>query len=401
MKIIQANKFFYERRGAERVMFMQIDGLEKRGHQVFPFATKYPKNIETPYSQFFAPALDTEQLNITQIPKYLLRATWSPAASNQLRKLIEYTQAQIFHAHNIYTHLSPSVLYTAKKSHLKTIVHLHDYGLVSANYALWGGDQPLDVNNLKFIDIAKSKYIKNSFLATSILEIIHRLQRQLKLYDKYTDQFIAVSEAVKKVMIQLGYPEEKIIVLPNPILSKSKQGGGFASRSGVLFFGQLDSSKGIETAITATARLGQTLYVAGSGPALGLLQKFKHIKYLGYLNQQELQIQMSHVKCAVFPSKWLEPYSMASLEALSAGLPIIVSKLGGFPEMVQSGKLGIICNPQDIDEWTKSIDELVNNQRTWEVYREHILMSHQTLLNEESYIDELVNIYKNLPSVDK
>ena len=46
MKILQLNKYFYQKGGAETVFFNTISTLENRGHQVIPFALKNKKNFQ-------------------------------------------------------------------------------------------------------------------------------------------------------------------------------------------------------------------------------------------------------------------------------------------------------------------------------------------------------------------
>lgn len=396
MKIIQANKFFYQRRGAERVMFTQIEELEKRGFEVFPFAMKFEENFESEFEKFFVSNLATESLRISQIPKYLGRALWSMEASRKLSELISETEADIFHGHNLYTQLSPSVLWSAKKAGLKTVISLHDYGLISANYALWDGEKPLSPAKMTFGEIVESKYIKNSAVATGVLELIVRWQKWRKYYEKYTDKFLAVSEAVKKAMIEAGYNGDKIEILPNPAPKRSKIGGSFKEREGVLFFGQVEASKGILTAIKATKKAKQKLYIAGNGNLVNEVKRYNHIRYLGRLNQEELQEMMTKVKCAIFPSKWSEPYSMAGIEAMAAGLPMIVSDRGGFPEMVNYGKAGMLANPDEVEVWVEMIKDLCENERIWENFRENALWQVKEKADLEKYMEKLIGIYKEL-----
>ena len=51
MKILQLNKYFYQKGGAETVFFNTISTLENRGHQVIPFALKNKKNKFSEYFQ--------------------------------------------------------------------------------------------------------------------------------------------------------------------------------------------------------------------------------------------------------------------------------------------------------------------------------------------------------------
>ena len=53
MKILQLNKYFYQKGGAETVFFNTISTLENRGHQVIPFALKNKKNKFSEYESYF------------------------------------------------------------------------------------------------------------------------------------------------------------------------------------------------------------------------------------------------------------------------------------------------------------------------------------------------------------
>lgn len=53
MKILEVNKFFYLRRGAERHFIDLVHLLEEHGNEVAVFAMAHPENIDSPYSKFF------------------------------------------------------------------------------------------------------------------------------------------------------------------------------------------------------------------------------------------------------------------------------------------------------------------------------------------------------------
>ena len=57
MRILEINKFFYRRGGAEVVFFDTINGLRTRGHEVSEFSMTHPKNLPSDYSAYFASEL--------------------------------------------------------------------------------------------------------------------------------------------------------------------------------------------------------------------------------------------------------------------------------------------------------------------------------------------------------
>ena len=57
MRVLQINKFFYRRGGAEVVFFDTIKGLRERGHEVSEFSMIHPGNLPSDYSAYFASEL--------------------------------------------------------------------------------------------------------------------------------------------------------------------------------------------------------------------------------------------------------------------------------------------------------------------------------------------------------
>ena len=64
MKILQLNKYFYQKGGAETVFFNTISTLENRGHQVIPFALKNKKNKFSEYESYFVDYPELSESNI-------------------------------------------------------------------------------------------------------------------------------------------------------------------------------------------------------------------------------------------------------------------------------------------------------------------------------------------------
>ena len=88
MKILQLNKYFYQKGGAETVFFNTISTLENRGHQVIPFALKNKKNKFSEYESYFVDYPELSESNIwtkiTNIPSFI----YNRQAAKQLERLI-------------------------------------------------------------------------------------------------------------------------------------------------------------------------------------------------------------------------------------------------------------------------------------------------------------------------
>ncbi|MBU0614052.1 glycosyltransferase [Patescibacteria group bacterium] len=156
MKILHAHKYYYMRAGAERYMLGLMRLQEKAGHTVAPFSMHYPKNLQSQWSEFFVPEMNTEEGGVNGFAALgqLKRAFWYGKASKRMSSMLDAFQPDILHVHNIYTHISPSILSIAKKQGIPVVMTVHDFALISANYALWDGTHPMTPEDLNIWRVA-------------------------------------------------------------------------------------------------------------------------------------------------------------------------------------------------------------------------------------------------------
>jgi teichuronic acid biosynthesis glycosyltransferase TuaC len=192
----------------------------------------------------------------------------------------------------------------------------------------------------------------------------YRLIRPLvKLALRRADAVIAVAQALKDVMVDLGCPPEKIRVIPNGIdpvkfrpqpRASARQKLELPGQSPIILsIGRLISGKGFHVLIEAIARLRAKrpdllLLVVGDGPdrsrlaaqirSLGLQQ---NVRLIGALPHEELATWYSAADVFCLASQ-REGCPNVVLEALACGCPAITTDVGGTSEIVTSPSLGIL-----------------------------------------------------------
>lgn len=101
---------------------------------------------------------------------------------------------------------------------------------------------------------------------------------------------------------------------------------------------------------------------AGDGPLLNEcrlnVSNYEHIKFLGHIPEPELLLGESYI---YFQPSLIENHSIAVLEAMSSGLPCIVSKEGGTKESVIDGKTGFVLSELSVEEAVQKINLLLND----------------------------------------
>ncbi|MCB2339582.1 glycosyltransferase family 4 protein [Clostridium estertheticum] len=137
----------------------------------------------------------------------------------------------------------------------------------------------------------------------------------------------------------------------------------------ILSVGELNKNKNHETVIKAIAKLNNSnVYYLICGQGIlenylnDLIKKLyleKQVKVLGYRTDIGEISKTSDV--FVFPS-YREGLSVALMEAMALGLPVVCSNIRGNIDLIENGKGGYIVGPDDVGGFTGAIDEIIQNQ---------------------------------------
>ena len=187
--------------------------------------------------------------------------------------------------------------------------------------------------------------------------IAHRFQLiGLWFLDMFTTLNIAVSQAVKDFMVENQISrEEKIIVIYNAIEPLKKKAKIFTDKKITLgTVGTLNIQKGMQYLIDAMPKIlkefpQSCLEIVGEGPYRRVLEKqirkmklSSKIKLTGFI--KEIEEKMTEFDIYVQPSL-SESFGLAIIQAMSLGLPVVATNTGGIPEVVTTGKSGILVEP--------------------------------------------------------
>jgi glycosyltransferase involved in cell wall biosynthesis len=187
--------------------------------------------------------------------------------------------------------------------------------------------------------------------------------------------FLALSESWRTFYIQeCGLDPEQVLVLMNPIeLPQELPGRNCHCPVRILFLGRLGPRKGVFDLLQAFAALPQEcitqseLILAGDGEiertqsmveALNLVGR---VKVVGWVNADQKKHLLSEAAFLTLPS-YNEGLPMAILEAMSWGLPVIATNVGGIPEVIDHGQNGLLIEPGAIQALTEGLEFLIRDQ---------------------------------------
>ncbi|HZY91609.1 MAG TPA: glycosyltransferase family 4 protein [Thermoplasmata archaeon] len=237
------------------------------------------------------------------------------------------------------------------------VVHVHDwFGTVGARDLAKSLGLPL------VMTVHSTEYDRS--LGHPWQEILEREQAGLDA----ADRVIAVSRHLKEQLVERYHASpDKVKVIYNAVRPSSRLSRLEQSKRLVLYLGRLAAMKGVDTFLRAAARIiafdDETLFVvAGEGPEYPRLVTLAahlgigdRVLFLGRVTEDERAVLLSSASVFVLPSV-VEPFGIAALEAMAAGVPAIVSKTSGVAEI--SGAVFAV-DFWDIDEFASRIEEVL------------------------------------------
>lgn len=186
------------------------------------------------------------------------------------------------------------------------------------------------------------------------------------------DRVIALSSTWARSIAQ-RCSDAKVTIIPNPAVIPSVEDGPDCREPVVLYVGKLESRKGYADLIQAAREVTRVIpharfVFAGHGEVrqaqelADSLQLSASIECLGWVTREQLPSLLNRAAVFCLPS-YNEGVPMAMLEAMSYGLPIVATPVGGIPDLLRSGENGILVEPGDVAAFSRAIIRLLENKQ--------------------------------------
>ncbi len=209
-----------------------------------------------------------------------------------------------------------------------------------------------------------------------------RRRFQLPRLLSFADQVIAPSRARASESARIGYAKERIHCIPNGVDIEAFKPGvrdeELLARIGVrrrdkciVVPARLEPVKGVDVLIRALPRISRAvpetkILLIGDGSErdslialAGKLGVRDRIAFLGNRPREEMPRHLRLGSLAVLPSR-SEGLPLACLEAMATGLPVVASRVGGLPEMIDDLETGRLVDAEDPAALASTIVELLS-----------------------------------------
>jgi len=380
MKVLQVHNHYRIRGGENAVVESTVLMLERRGINVAAY-TKSSKVIEG---------------SLLGKVRAFGSSLYSFSAAADMSRVIRRKRPNVVHVHNLYPLLSTSVLVAGRRAGLPIVMTCHNFRLVCpiGIHLRNGNICELCVGDHEF-RCALLNCRRN--IAESVAYALRSIfTRSLRLIKDNITLFIVPSEFGKRRLIDAGLSGERLVVLPN-MVSIPGSAVDYSKGEYAAYVGRISDEKDIDTLLTAAKATGIPLRIAGDYSERHDLVKSAadNVAFVGLLNRQDLDVFYRRSRYLVLPSKCFEMCPMVVIEAMSYGLPVIASNIGGLPEIVEDKITGFLFEPANAEELAHRMSILWDDQnlcrRMGQAGREKAIREY----GEDVYFGRLTAIYKN------
>jgi 1,2-diacylglycerol 3-alpha-glucosyltransferase len=353
MKVLIAGQTFYRKDNGQAVFTINLaEGLASAGHQVLVLA---------PSETGRAGCTQNGALTIQTVPAlhlgHNINATFF--TDGLVRRTLARFAPDVVHIQDHYL-LSRSVLRAARPYGVK---------IVGTNHFLpenW-------TDNLRLPAALRGPV--NGWLWRTMLEVYNTLDAVTAPTQTAVAILKAQQLAPPVAAASCGVDPGRF--RPRPEIDRMairRKYGLAGDRTALLYVGRIDREKCLDLMIRALGRLNRhdmQFVIAGKGGHRRELEQLRQLQglddrviFCGFVPEADLPLLHNSVDAFVMPGH-AELQSIATLEAMSSGLPILAANARALPELVEPGVNGYLFAPHDVEDVVRQLTALLDNRERW------------------------------------
>ncbi|MGH7232226.1 MAG: glycosyltransferase family 4 protein [Nitrospiraceae bacterium] len=278
----------------------------------------------------------------------------------------------------------------------------------------FGGAEQFDIvhSHIDFLGFPLARRSETPVL-TTVHGKLNLLEMQV-VYNEFPEvPLISISYSQRRPCPHANWVANIYPGLPHDLYAGHTKPGGYLA-----FLGRISPEKGPDIAIEVARRAGLPLKIAAKVDPVDREYFYQvvepllnppDVEYLGELDDQEKNDFLGNA-CALLCPFWPESFGLVLIEALACGTPVVSYKHGSFPEIVDDGVTGFLCqNADDMVDAVKRIRQ-IDRRRCRRTFEERFtaermaqdyLLAYKDLLVEKSRINPFSARKKRQPMSDR
>jgi glycosyltransferase involved in cell wall biosynthesis len=293
---------------------------------------------------------------------------YSSRTSAEIADVVHSFKPDVAFVHNIYPLISPSVYHKLYSLRVPAVQVLHNFRPFCPNGFFYTQGQICEAcKRGNYLNAVRKRCYKDSYVLSGLYGAALGANRLAGMVKKIAG-FICLTDFFRIKMREFGVPDSKLFVRPNFVYAPPLTPGASVAGNYALYLGRLSPEKGCMTLIRAFEQLPHLpLKIIGSGPQEQELRGYvRHreignIEFLGFKSGDDKWQLLRNALCLVLPSEWYENFPVTVLEAFMASKPVVASRMGGLPYIVEDGRSGLLFEAGRVNELAQKIQKLAHD----------------------------------------
>ena len=360
MRILHVEKFYPVQAGVGSYVRSLRKLQQTGGHEVFQFGCVGADGpSDMPRYRDFASSRSLADL---------WRMMHNQGAADKLERFLRIHPVDVAHLHNVYHHLTPSILPVLARHGVGIVMTLHDYRLVCPTKYFFieqlpGSGQCMRCQPNRFFHAAGRRCAGFGGGGLAIESFVQRFWRR---YFRWVDKFICPTPFMRRVLLAVGLPRSKAVVVPNPVEAIDLPEKAAQAPDELLYVGRLSPEKAPQLLLeVAASRSDLRVVIVGDGPLEAQLRQqvarrsLANVTIAGRVDHDRLGEHYAAASAVVLTSRWMENSPQTMLEAMLAGRVVIAPDQPPLRGWVQDGVTGRLYEPGNADALTGVADEVL------------------------------------------
>lgn len=387
MRILVCHNFYKQFGGEDAVVGAQISLLRRNGNIVKEFFTHSTKAKS--YS-----LLDKCYLGINNI--------YSRTTKIELDDCIAEYRPDVVHVHNIFPLLSPSIYSVLTQNKIPIVQTIHNFRWMCPNGLFYTHGSPCTrCANGNILAAIYFRCLHGSTTQSLSYALSVGWARTSNLFPTSRAEFIILNQYTARLFKKyLNVPDRRVHILGNfmgDISFKREE----LEKSRFVFLGRLTPEKGVMTILRVAEKLHQSTFdIVGVGPLEHDLKEMvrkrnlPNVHFYGFLEGESRFNYLEKATALIVPSLWDEQFPMVTIEAFRMGVPVVATRMGGLPDIIQEGKSGFLFDPGDAEGLSHILEILSNDENLRKSVSIGARDRFVNCFSEEVYYPRLMKIYQ-------
>ncbi len=354
-----------------------------------------------PSREYFVPEVDPTAPGARQRLRTARRAVLGDETTRAIQRLLEAEQIDAAHVVHSHHQLGPMFMRELRRQGIPTLLSVHDYKLSCPSYRLLNDVTQqicticLDEPRRRITAPGQTRCWRGSRAGGIILGVEAAAVMAMKPYN-VASRVLVSNELMQRNALAAGIEADRIKIVPNfwpaPTAPPDRSPGCH-----VLYVGRLVVEKGVDVLIRAAALSGVAVRIVGTGRLEAQLKDLAEslsapVEFVGTAWGSAAEAEMLAAAALVVPSIWHEVSPLVIYQAMTLGVPVVGTQVGGVPDLLGTDR-GVMVKPGDVDALAAELCNAICDKERFTKMGKEAMEYSRLELSRSKFVERLSMAY--------